>query len=93
MPDERYLSAKDIQARLGVSRCRAYQVIEQMPRIKFGANVRVSETAFAEWLNAHEVTPPPPPPAEARRMRIEARKRAFTSSLDEMPIRRMAPRS
>jgi len=88
MPDEpRYLSANEIRARLGISRARAYEIIRELPHVKFGANIRVAESAFAAWLKVHTVAPPPPTPAEARRMRIEARRRTFTTELDEKPIR------
>lgn len=75
MAAERYLSAKEISVVLGVSRARAYEVLAQMPRVKFGANVRVSESAFAQWLKERELSPEPASPHEARRMRIQSRKR------------------
>ncbi|HET7545479.1 MAG TPA: helix-turn-helix domain-containing protein [Polyangiaceae bacterium] len=91
--DEHFLTAKDIQRRLNVCRARAYEVVAQIPRVKFGKSVRVAESAFAAWLKAHEVPPPPPTPEEARRARIEARQRALATELDEKPIRRMKPRT
>jgi len=92
MSDERYLSSKEIQAILRVSRARAYEIIRQMPRVKFGSSVRVAQSAFDQWVKERTVAPPPPTPTEARRMRSEARRRAFTTELDEKPIRLTRPR-
>lgn len=52
-PIERHLKAKDIREILGVSRGRAYQIIEECTRVKFSKNLRVPESAFKEWLENH----------------------------------------
>lgn len=54
---ERHLSPKDIMAALSISLSSAYKVIRQMPRRKFGRNVRVSETDFQAWLQQNTLEP------------------------------------
>lgn len=54
---ERYVSAQEIMEALGVSRGRAYQLMREMPRVKVGRTVRVTEAAFKRWLEARTVLP------------------------------------
>jgi excisionase family DNA binding protein len=53
---ERYLAVSEIAFRLGVSRARAYQVIRECTRIKYGRSVRVPESAFQQWLEEHTIS-------------------------------------
>jgi hypothetical protein len=51
--DDEYLSAADIQRLLKVSRSRSYEVMRQMPRIKFGQTVRVARRELELWTQKH----------------------------------------
>lgn len=93
MPDERYFSAKDIQVTLGISRGRAYEIIHQMPRVRFGTNVRVAESDFQNWLTRHHVMPAPEGSLEARRAKLENYKRQLGLENDNpQTIRPTLPR-
>ena len=89
MAEERYLTVRELAATLGISRGLAYQVANECAHVKVGSVIRIPESALQAWIKAHEV---PPPPRVAQRMRIEERKRAETTSLDEKPIRLTRPR-
>ena len=52
-----HLTADDIAARLSVSRARAYELMREMPRVTCGRSVRVSETAFHQYMRRCTVGP------------------------------------
>jgi hypothetical protein len=54
---ESYLSARDLQKRLGISLSRAYEVLAQMPRVKFGSVACGYPKPFNLWLVEHTVQP------------------------------------
>lgn len=85
----------DIAAALSVSRSYAYEVVRQMPRVKVGSAVRVSESAFASWLEARTVQPSPAPAAPARRQEARPwnKRREVPAEPAGPPIRRRRPRS
>jgi hypothetical protein len=60
MAVERHLSAKDIEEALGVPRSRAFQIMTQMPRLKAGRTVRVTESDFNRWREQHTLAPDVP---------------------------------
>src|SRR3954466_11625599 len=53
---ERYLAVSEIAFRLGVSRARAYQVMSECTRIRYGRSVRVPESSFQQWLEEHTIS-------------------------------------
>jgi len=57
MTIERHLSIKDIVAALGVGRSRAYEVAREMPHVKMGRSVRVSEAELNRWIEQRTVQP------------------------------------
>jgi excisionase family DNA binding protein len=92
MTIERYVSAKEIIQALGISRSRAYQLMREMPRVKLGRTVRISEAAFKLWLEKRTVpvTEPIPyrlPPSvelAGRKLLLRQRlKRAAAKPIDE----------
>lgn len=89
---ERYLSAKDIQLVLGVSRTTAYDVLSQCTCVKFGANVRVAESAFQRWLDHHKVMPIPPRSLLAHRAKREYYSHELLKDENVKPIRLTRPR-
>jgi excisionase family DNA binding protein len=55
---ERYLTAKEIQARLGVSRSTSYEIAAKLTRVRIGVRaVRVPESAFNRWIRARTEEP------------------------------------
>ena len=102
MTIERYVSAKEIKDALGVSRSRAYQLMRELPRVKVGRTVRVTEAAFKRWLEARTVRPTEPipyrlPPSvdlAARRLLLRQRlKREARKSGDVPLIKLTRPRT
>jgi predicted DNA-binding transcriptional regulator AlpA len=81
---DRHLTAEDIMVKLGISRSRAYEVMREMPRVKFGKSVRVSEAELERWLKQRTIQPLTREPlmsrtaeaAWARRVRKETKLRA-----------------
>lgn len=54
----KHVSAAQVEAELGVSRSRAYQILRELPRVRTGKRgVRVSESAFRNWVMAHTEDP------------------------------------
>jgi excisionase family DNA binding protein len=47
-----WLSAKDIAARLSVSRTTAFELLRRLPHVRIGRIIRVSDTDFAAFLAA-----------------------------------------
>ena len=47
-----WLTAEDIAARLGVSRSRVYQLVDDrtIPCVRFGRSIRVPRLAWDAWL-------------------------------------------
>lgn len=84
MTIERHLSIKDIMAALGVGRSRAYAIAHEMPHVKAGSSVRVSEAELNRWIKQHTVQPLAREPlmsrsaaaAWARRVRKQSKLRA-----------------
>jgi len=54
---ERHLSIKDIMVALGIGRSRAYEVAHDMPHVRIGRSVRVSEAVFSQYLKQRTVQP------------------------------------
>jgi predicted DNA-binding transcriptional regulator AlpA len=96
MPIERYLSAKEIREALGISRSNAYSIMKELPRVKIGSSIRVSESAFELWLKRQTIQPAwkvadVDPPIRLTRPRTRAAAKKALE--DDKPIRRMAPRT
>ena len=55
LAEERFLTAREVQTILGISRGTAYRLIEKgvLPSIRFGGNVRVPLRGLHRWLAAH----------------------------------------
>ncbi|GEM_PF-5981132 len=56
-PTSRYLSAVDVAEELGISRSRAYEIIQQCPRLIAGRTVRVRRSDLERWIRQHEQNP------------------------------------
>jgi len=54
---ERHLSIKDIMVALGIGRSRAYEIAHDIPHVKIGRSVRVSEAVFSQYLRQRTVQP------------------------------------
>jgi hypothetical protein len=52
-----FLTVRDIRARLQISRGLAYEILQQLPRVKVGSVLRVSETDFNSWVVERTVQP------------------------------------
>lgn len=97
MADERYLTAKDIREILGISKSRAYEILNEMTCVVFGKSIRVSQEAFDRWVRAHEQPPAPPrstlTPTGRAKLAHWQRETGQAVGADGMkPIRRMKPR-
>ncbi len=51
---ERYLTVKDLQKKLNISRTKAYQLVNQpdFPKLKIGRDIRIPETRLDEFLGS-----------------------------------------
>ncbi|MBR0342808.1 MAG: helix-turn-helix domain-containing protein [Oscillospiraceae bacterium] len=51
---ERYLTVKDLQKKLNISRTKAYQLVNQpdFPKLKIGRDIRIPETRLEEFLGS-----------------------------------------
>ena len=54
---ERHLSIKNIMVALAIGRSRAYEIAHDMPHVKIGRSVRVSEAVFSQYLKQRTVQP------------------------------------
>ena len=54
MLGERYLTVKDLQERLKISRTKAYYLVNQpdFPKLKIGRDIRIPETKLEEFLGS-----------------------------------------
>lgn len=52
---ERYYSPKQVAEILAISKSKAYEIIDQMPRLQ--SPLRVSERALRDWIERHTVYP------------------------------------
>lgn len=52
---ERYYSPKQVAELLAISKSKAYEIIDQMPRLQ--SPLRVSESALKDWVARHTVYP------------------------------------
>lgn len=53
----RDLSASDIAEESGYSLSKAYEIMQEMPRIKHGNTVRVTRAAFNKWRQENTIQP------------------------------------
>jgi hypothetical protein len=89
---ERHLSAKDIQALLGVSRSRAYEIAAQCVRVRVGERgVRVPESALKRWLTAR--TEHPYSRAVDADRWLKAARQRWATNAEAGPIRVTVPRT
>ena len=98
MADDRYLTAKDIRAILGISKSRANEILHEMTCVVFGNNIRVSQAAFDRWVKAHEQPPASPNSmagnaGQAKGAQWGRETRRGGGGGEMKPIRRIAPRS
>jgi hypothetical protein len=77
MAAEPHLAPKDIMVALGVSKSRAYEIARECDRVKFGKTVRVPESAFNRWLEAHRLPGSASPAARPPDPRISAQAAAY----------------
>lgn len=51
---ERYLTVKDLQEKLKISRSKAYRLVSQpdFPKLKIGRDIRIPETQLEEFLES-----------------------------------------